>query len=132
MRNNKAIIGSSIITASIFVLIIIYMNVNRNVTSLGFNRGYDNISIVKSYDGKLSSNRECMMVKKIVKDLGGKILYTEKRGMNQRVVYGYTPFVNNKVVHKGKDVNLNIVVTYMEDMNATSIHLGTPVVNMDY
>jgi len=53
-------------------------------------------------------------------------------GDNFYSFYGYTDKIKNYVVSEGEKINLNLVITYDEEKNATQIIWATPFLNEDF
>ena len=98
---------------------------------IGLEDGYDNVSITKTYSGKLSDKKMNEIIHGLVKGIEGEIIYI-KTWDNKVCVYAYSSLLNNSVLYNGKKININIVLSYMKDMKKTNIHMATPMVNIDY
>ena len=48
------------------------------------------------------------------------------------VAYGYTRGLETKKKVNGKDINLNVAMSYDEEQNVTRVVMGTPLINSDF
>lgn len=108
--------------------------------SYGDDNTFDNVSISKSYVGRLGKNRRKRIIRKMVKGIEGEIVdienisnecgvYSKKEMVR---LYGYSRGITNNRKYMGRIINFSIVVTYNKNDNRTNIYFGSPVVNIDY
>lgn len=121
----------TIICCSVVIVTLITFNIKKNVKRFGLDKEYNNISVVKTYKGKLSEKKEEEIIKTIIQGMGGNIV-NKRISSEQRQVYAYSPFLKNKINYKNLAININIVIKYMKDLNMTNVYISSPVVNMDY
>lgn len=91
-------------------------------------------SIVKlsgSYKGKLSLEEKEEISNKLLRDIEGKKI-SENITEDLFLVYGYTGLISDYIRTGGHKINLNIVITYSEDMDVTNLYLATPILNEEY
>ena len=101
---------------------------------------FDNISISKSYEGRLGKNRRKRIISNMVNKIDGEIVDIENVSNTYGVyskkemlrLYGYSRKLMNNRKYMGKKINFSIVVTYNKSDNMTNIYFGSPIVNIDY
>jgi hypothetical protein len=108
-----------------------YCFIKNNIKKLGMDKGYDNISVVKTFKGRLTEEKEKKIISTIIENMGGRIVYNQKND-EQRKIYAYSPVLKNVIIHNNKRINLNIIITYMKDLNVSNVYIGAPIVNIDY
>ena len=104
------------------------------------NNTFDNISISKSYEGRLGKNRRKRIISNMVNKIDGEIIDIEnvsnKYGVYSKKemlrLYGYSRKLTNNRQYMGNKINFSIVVTYNKNDNRTNIYFGSPIVNIDY
>ena len=101
---------------------------------------FDNISISKSYEGRLGKNRRKRILSNMVHKIDGEIVDIENVSNTYGVyskkemlrLYGYSRKLTNNRQYMGNKINFSIVVTYNKNDNRTNIYFGSPIVNIDY
>ncbi len=84
--------------------------------------------------GRLSKGEMSQLAEDICRQLGGvEVMTSASEGdENYLVSYGYTLGIQAKKNVNGKNINLNIAMSYNEEADSTYIIIGSPLVNVDF
>lgn len=90
-----------------------------------------NIYLCNKYKGRLSSSQIAEMVEDYMQDMSAEVVMdTDYLGV--RCVYGYSREIDDYVYQKDKKINVNIVFTYDEENDVTTVHRATPFVDKTF
>ncbi len=125
----RFIIG--IVAFSVCIQQLEYCRAKKNIKDFGLHKEYDNISVAKTFEGKLSKEKEEEIINTIIKYMGGRIIHNQESSEGRKI-YAYTPVLKNIIRYNKEEININIIITYMEDLNVSNVYIGFPIVNIDY
>lgn len=89
------------------------------------------INLMGNMAGELSMSEKNFITDKIIEGAHGEIV-TESRDEDLFSVYAYTKEIEDYIMCGSLRTNLNVVITYDEINNTTTIYMATPFMNLDY
>lgn len=84
--------------------------------------------------GRLSVDNMQDLAQDMFRQMGGVevMASSESDDNGYFVAYGYTRGLDTKKKVNGRDINLNIAMSYDEEKNITRVVMGTPLINSDF
>lgn len=83
------------------------------------------------YNGKLSLEEKTLIANELLQNLDAKVI-SEIREQDLFIIYGYTGLIKEYILTNSNKVNINVVITYDEQVDKTNIYLASPILNEDY
>lgn len=92
------------------------------------------ITLQGTYDRKIELEERNKIADGLLENLQAKIVKENRTEEANKVytVYAYTPLISDYITVNNSRVNLNIVYTYDEKDDITTLYLATPILNTDY
>ncbi|MCH5251595.1 MAG: YwmB family TATA-box binding protein [Lachnospiraceae bacterium] len=84
--------------------------------------------------GKMVKEDMAELAEELFRSMGGSRVLDSSMDTygNYYVAYGYTSGIANTKNVNGKNINLNVAMSYNEEENCTEIIMGTPLINSDF
>ncbi len=84
--------------------------------------------------GKMNRDEMAALAENLFRSMGGgKVLESSASSDGDYyVAYGYTVGISDAKRVNGKNINLNVAVSYDEKNNRTNVIMGTPLINSDF
>jgi len=106
-------------------------DINKTLMDLGVSNKQITMEFAGAYNGLISKDDKKSIVRDLVKDLHGEIIL-EYEEDELFTVYAYTGLINDYIMSLDSKVNIQIAVTYDEELNKTKISLATPILSQAY
>ncbi len=101
------------------------------------------LSIKGNTAGKISTDGQKKIAKEILDGLNAEVIFEYLPGEKSKVesndvaengysIYAYTKSLSEYMVIGNSKINVNIVYTYDEEQDITTLHVASPIVNYDY
>ncbi|MCH5265741.1 MAG: YwmB family TATA-box binding protein [Lachnospiraceae bacterium] len=84
--------------------------------------------------GKMSRDEMVKLSEELFRTMGGGSVLESSAASdgNYYVAYGYTVGIPQVKQVNGKNINLNVAISYDEKNNRTNVIMGTPLINSDF
>lgn len=94
------------------------------------------ISIQGDMEGQITIENQEKIAKKILEELEAETVFqykpTEAEKDSAYSIYGYTKEMDEHLVIGNDKINVNVVYSYNEEENVTTMHVASPIANYDY
>lgn len=84
-----------------------------------------------SVTGVMSMEDKEEMAQLLVKELQGEIVFNHRQGESY-TVYAYTGLIDEYIESVGCKINIQVAMTYDEQLDKTRIYLATPIINQGW
>ncbi len=108
--------------------------VDDTYDDLGLKEKDASVMLQGTYDKKLLLDEKNAIADEMLEKLQAKIVKenrTEEKG-SVYTIYAYTPLIEDYITVNNSRVNVNIVYTYDESDDITTLYVATPILNTDY
>lgn len=106
-------------------------DIDKALTDLGISNRQITMEFYGAYNGLISKDEKKSIAKNLVKELHGEIIL-EYEENELFTVYAYTGLINDYIMSLDSKVNIQIAMTYDEELNKTMISLATPILSQGY
>ncbi len=89
------------------------------------------LTLKGNISGVLSNSEKNSITDDIIESLDGDIV-TQRRDSEIYTVYAYSEKIEDYVVNGTSKTNINVAISYDENLNETNIYMATPIMNEDY
>lgn len=106
-------------------------DINKALIDIGVTNKQVTMEFEGAYNGLISRDDKKSIAKNLVKELHGEVIL-EYEENELFTVYAYTGLINDYIMSLDSKVNIQIAMTYDEELNKTMISLATPILSHDY
>lgn len=92
------------------------------------------LSIKGNTAGKISTEAQETIAKEILEGLNAEVVFEYGSNIDENgySIYAYTKSLGEYMVIGNNKINVNIVYSYDEEQDITTLHVASPIVNYDY
>ncbi len=105
--------------------------IEKSLDEMGIFERQTNVLYEGFVPGLMSKNDKEEMASLLVKDLQGEVAFDYQQGESY-TVYAYTGLIDEYIETVGCKINIQIAMTYDEDLEKTKIYLATPIINQSW
>lgn len=106
-------------------------DINNALANLGVTSKQITMEFEGAYNGLISKDEKKSIARNLVKELHGEIIL-EYEENELFTVYAYTGLINDYIMSLDSKVNIQIAITYDEELNKTMISLASPILSHGY
>lgn len=125
--------------------IVVRLNIKESINSIENYRGLIEDALLEldilqkqvtvQYEGSVQGLMSIIdkeeMALLLVKELQGEIVFNYQQGESY-TVYAYTGLINEYIESVGCKINIQVAMTYDEELDKTQIYLATPIINQGW
>lgn len=89
------------------------------------------LDLIGKRPGELTLEEKNQLTDDLLDMIDAKVM-SEHRDTDLFTVYAYTKLIKDYDVRSGKQVNVNLAITYDEPLNLTNVYLSTPIIREDF